>query len=74
VGGTKKQDVKISLRSTKDFFENTGIHLGRDIAIPIGELLKGVGGGHAMAAGINGTGKVDDAIKKCMDRLKSMIQ
>lgn len=74
VGGTRKQDVKISLRSTKDFFENTGIHLGRDIAIPIGELLEGVGGGHAMAAGINGTGEVDDVIKKCMDRLKSMIQ
>ncbi len=73
VGGRNKERLSISLRCTKDFAEKTGIHLGRDIAIPIGELLNGAGGGHAMAAGINGTGDLEDGIGKCADRIKDML-
>jgi hypothetical protein len=29
------------------FRGHTGVHLGKDIAAPLGEYLQGVGGGHA---------------------------
>ncbi len=73
VGGTIKERFIISLRCKRDFHNNTRIHLGKDIAIPVGEIINGSGGGHALAAGINGVGNLDDAIDKCVDRINAMI-
>jgi phosphoesterase RecJ-like protein len=73
VAGLKGDSIEISLRCTRDFSEKTGIHLGRDIAKPLGEYLKGMGGGHAMAAGVNGTGTVEQGLKRCLRLLKESL-
>jgi nanoRNase/pAp phosphatase (c-di-AMP/oligoRNAs hydrolase) len=73
VAGQKNESIEISLRCTRDFTEKTGIHLGRDIAKPLGEHLKGMGGGHAMAAGVNGTGDIEFGLKRCLRLLKENL-
>jgi nanoRNase/pAp phosphatase (c-di-AMP/oligoRNAs hydrolase) len=73
VGGQKDEKVEISLRCTRDFNQVTGIHLGRDIAKPLGEFLQGMGGGHATAAGVNGTGAVDKGLKRCLRLVKENL-
>jgi nanoRNase/pAp phosphatase (c-di-AMP/oligoRNAs hydrolase) len=66
VAGQKNEKVEISMRCTRDFNQVTGIHLGRDIAKPLGEYLQGMGGGHATAAGVNGTEHVEKGLKRCL--------
>ncbi|MCW4030037.1 MAG: DHH family phosphoesterase [Candidatus Bathyarchaeota archaeon] len=73
VAGKKNDKVEISLRSTRQFHELAGVHLGTDIAAPLGEFLGGVGGGHAMAAGVSGSGEIDAALKQCLALLKQKI-
>ncbi len=73
VAGKKNGKVEISLRSTRDFNEKAHVHLGTDIAAPLGEYLGGVGGGHAMASGVSGKGEIQDALKKCLELLKAKI-
>ncbi|MCW3996844.1 MAG: DHH family phosphoesterase [Candidatus Bathyarchaeota archaeon] len=73
VAGKKNGKVELSLRSTRQFNEQTGVHLGVDIATPLGEFLAGVGGGHAMAAGVSGKGEIEPALKKCLELLKQKI-
>ncbi len=73
VAGKKNGKVELSLRSIRQFNEGTGVHLGVDIAAPLGEYLQGVGGGHAMAAGVSGKGEIQDALKKCLELLKAKI-
>ena len=70
VAGEKEGDVEISMRCTREFNQKTGIHLGRDIAKPLGESLQGMGGGHAMAAGVNGKGDAKTALKRCLRLVK----
>lgn len=73
VGGKQKGKVKISLRSVKKFFEKTHVHLGRDIAAPLGHSVSGMGGGHRTAAGINGEGSLDEALKTCLNLLERAV-
>ena len=73
VAGQKNEKIEISLRCTRDFNQVTGIHLGRDIAKPLGEYLDGMGGGHATAAGINGTGQVEKGLKRCLRLVKEKL-
>jgi len=73
VAGKKGEGVEISLRCTREFSEKTGIHLGRDIARPLGEALQGQGGGHSMAAGVNGRGEVKQGLKRCLRLLKESL-
>jgi nanoRNase/pAp phosphatase (c-di-AMP/oligoRNAs hydrolase) len=73
VAGQKNEKVEISLRCTRDFNQVTGIHLGRDIAKPLGEYLQGMGGGHATAAGVNGTGHVEKGLKRCLRLMKEHL-
>jgi phosphoesterase RecJ-like protein len=73
VAGQKNENVEISLRCTREFNQETGIHLGRDIAKPLGEYLKGMGGGHATAAGVNGTGEMKAGLKRCLRLLKEKL-
>lgn len=74
VAGTKNGKIDISLRCVRQFVEETGINLGKDIATPLGELLQGVGGGHAMAAGVSGTADIEPALKQCLKLLKNAIK
>ncbi len=73
VAGQKNENIEISLRCTRDFHEKTGVHLGKDIANPLGESLQGMGGGHATAAGVNGTGDIETGLKRCLRLLKEKL-
>lgn len=70
VAGQKNEKIEISLRCTNDFHQATGIHLGKDIAKPLGEYLQGMGGGHATAAGVNGVGSIEKGLKRCLRLVK----
>jgi len=73
VAGQRNDSIELSLRCTREFNHETGIHLGRDIAKPLGELLQGMGGGHATAAGVNGAGDVETGLKRCLRLLKEEL-
>jgi phosphoesterase RecJ-like protein len=73
VAGQKNEKIEISLRSTREFYQITGIHLGKDIAKPLGEYLQGMGGGHATAAGVNGVGEIDAGLKRCLRLVKENL-
>lgn len=73
VAGQKNENIAISLRSTHEFYKKTGIHLGKDIAKPLGEYLHGMGGGHPTAAGVNGVGYIETGLKRCLRLLKEKL-
>jgi phosphoesterase RecJ-like protein len=73
VAGQKNEKIEVSMRCTREFNQVTGIHLGRDIAKPLGEHLKGMGGGHATAAGVNGTGYIEKGLKRCLRLVKEKL-
>ncbi len=73
VAGEKNGALEISLRSSTEFYKKTDVHLGRDIAKPLGEYLHGMGGGHATAAGVNGVGDIDIGLKRCLWLLKEKL-
>ena len=73
VAGKRDDTVDVSFRCTREFNKETGIHLGRDIAKPLGESLKGMGGGHAAAAGASGIGTVEEGLKRCMQLFKEHL-
>ncbi|NIR86996.1 hypothetical protein GWO13_05245 [Candidatus Bathyarchaeota archaeon] len=74
VAGQRKNKVQISLRACRDFYEETGVHLGRDVAKPLGEYLRGMGGGHSISAGANGLGDVDHSLKRCVRLLREGLK
>jgi phosphoesterase RecJ-like protein len=73
VAGMKNGKIEVSLRSVRQFTEETGVNLGKDVATPLGEYLQGVGGGHAMAAGVSGTGEIEPTLKQCLALLRKKI-
>ena len=73
VAGQKDEKIEVSLRSAREFQEKTGLHLGKDVAKPLGEHLRGMGGGHATAAGVNGVGDIDAALKYSLQLLKEKL-
>jgi len=73
VAGQRGEKIQISMRSTRDFHEKTGVHLGRDVAKPLGEYLKGMGGGHSVSAGVNGVGDIEASLKRCVRLLKEKL-
>jgi len=73
VGSSDKDRLKIGLRSKEEFYQKSGIHLGRDLAKPLGDYVNGTGGGHSLAAGITGSGEVENALNKALEMLKATI-
>ncbi len=73
VAGQRDETIQISLRSSRDFHKGAGIHLGRDVANPLGAYLHGMGGGHATSAGANGVGDLEAGLKRCVRLLKDKI-
>jgi nanoRNase/pAp phosphatase (c-di-AMP/oligoRNAs hydrolase) len=73
VAGQKNDNIEVSLRCTREFQEKTGVHLGKDVAKPLGEYLHGMGGGHSTAAGVNGVGDVETGLKYCLRLLKQRL-
>jgi len=73
VAGEVKDKVRVNMRATEDFYEKTGAHLARDVAIPLGKILGGVGGGHPTAAGLTAIGTVEEVLKTCVSRLREAL-
>jgi nanoRNase/pAp phosphatase (c-di-AMP/oligoRNAs hydrolase) len=63
VAGERNDTLTLSFRSTREFAEGTGMHLGTNLATPIGEKMGGMGGGHSTAAGASVKGNVNEALK-----------
>jgi len=73
VAGQRGEKIQVSLRANREFYEKTGIHLGRDIANPLGGYLKGMGGGHSVSAGVNGVGDLEASLKRCARLFKERL-
>jgi len=73
VGAQKKDEIMISIRSAREFYKKTGFHVGRDLAKPLGEYLHGMGGGHSTAAGVNGVGDFETAIKRSIKIMREKL-
>ena len=74
VAGQRGDTLQVSLRSSRDFHKKTGIHLGRDVAKPLGEYLHGMGGGHSVSAGANGVGDAEASLRRCVRLLKGRLK
>ncbi len=74
VAGQRGEKLQVSMRASQDFHKVTGVHLGRDVAKPLGEYLKGMGGGHSISAGVNGFGDVEASLKRCVRLLKDRLR
>ena len=74
VAGESGGKLQMSLRATQDFYEKTRVHMGKDIAKPLGEHLKGMGGGHALSAGVNGVGDVEPSLKRCARLMREKLR
>lgn len=74
VAGKRGEELTVSLRSTKELASETGFHLGRDLASPLGERMGGMGGGHATAAGANVSGEVNQAFKLALQLIRDFLK
>lgn len=77
VQGGSKGYFRVNFRASSNFSDKTGFHLGNDLAQPIGEFLKGEGGGHDRAAGINVKGDkipLEKVTKKAVELLKQRLR
>ena len=74
VAGQRDEKLRISMRASQEFYRVAGVHLGRDLAKPLGEYLRGMGGGHAVSAGANGVGTVEACFKRCVRLLKEKLK
>lgn len=73
VAGMRNDQLTVSMRSTHEFFQQTGLHLGTDLANPLGQQLGGMGGGHPTAAGVNAKGEVHDALKLASTMIREFL-
>ena len=73
VVGGKKGEIRVSFRSTQEFYRNTGISLGRDIVPLLSDIVEGSGGGHATAAGFNGVGDAQKTLQLVLRLLASEV-
>lgn len=73
VAGQRDEKLRVSMRATEEFYRRTGLHLGRELAKPLGEYLRGMGGGHAISAGANGTGDLEACFKRCIRLLNERL-
>ena len=74
VAGKKHDEIQASFRASRKFFTETGVHMGRDLAKPLGDFLGGMGGGHAVSAGANGAGDVDSCLRFCEKLFKTKLK
>ena len=74
VAGKRDGELTVSLRSTKEITSETGFHLGRDLASPLGTKMGGMGGGHATAAGANVSGDVNQAFRLSLQLIRDFLK
>jgi nanoRNase/pAp phosphatase (c-di-AMP/oligoRNAs hydrolase) len=73
VAGKRNDELTLSFRSTREFVEETKMHLGSDLAAPLGTKMRGMGGGHATAAGANVKGEVNEALSLALMIVKEFL-
>ncbi len=75
VAAEKENELRISVRSTPNFFEKTKIDLGRDVMPGVAKIIQGTGSGHPTAAGANGkqVKKADEALKYIVEYTKNTL-
>ncbi|MFH0896758.1 MAG: DHH family phosphoesterase [Candidatus Bathyarchaeota archaeon] len=73
VSGKREGKLRINMRSSREFYLKTKIHLGRDIAETLGIYVKGMGGGHSTSAGVNGEGDVETTLSKCLELFRGKL-
>jgi len=74
VAGQKDEQIQVSFRATREFYLETGIHLGNDFAKPLGDFINGIGGGHAVSAGANGTGDLKTCLRFCSKLISNKLK
>jgi phosphoesterase RecJ-like protein len=74
VVGKDKRKLRVSMRSTERFYKVTTIHLGRDVALKLGEAFTGAGSGHPTAAGVNGEGAPEAMVQMAIDLITEKIR
>ncbi len=75
VGGKpSKEVVRISARSTQDFYKRTGVNLSTDVMEQLGALIEGKGGGHPNAAGANGKRNRKKALLRSVELIREAIR
>ncbi len=74
VAGQRDENLRVSMRASQEFYRVTSVHLGRDLAKPLGEYLRGMGGGHAVSAGVNGVGDLEACFRRCVRLLKEKLR
>lgn len=73
INGGRARELRVSLRATDRFYSKTSIHLGRDIAIPLGKEFNGVGSGHPTSAGINAEGDYLEILRRAVELFSDKI-
>lgn len=74
VAGGQRGVVKMSMRSTNRFHGDAGVHLGRDIAMPLGKEFDGAGSGHATSAGVNADGRPQPMLRWVVELISAKIR
>jgi len=74
VAGKKGDKIQVSFRASSEFYKETDLHMGRDLATPLGEFLGGMGGGHSVSAGANGDGDVKACLNFCAKLIKKRLK
>ena len=73
VAGKRNDDLTVSFRCTREFAQESGLHLGTDVASEIGRQMGGMGGGHATAAGANVRGEPTEALKRSIRIIREIL-
>ena len=73
VAGKRNDDLTVSFRCTREFVQESGLHLGTDVASEIGRQMGGMGGGHATAAGANVKGEPNEALKRSLRIIREIL-
>ena len=70
----KKDEFRISIRSTRTFYEETQINLVSGVLDPLLKMFSQInGGGHTTAVGINGVGDGYSVVTQLLKLLKSLL-
>ena len=74
VAGSARGVVKMSLRSTKRFHGESSVHLGMDVAMPLGEEFGGAGSGHSTSAGVNAEGRLQPMLRGAVELISVKVK
>ncbi|MEM3585866.1 MAG: bifunctional oligoribonuclease/PAP phosphatase NrnA [Candidatus Jordarchaeaceae archaeon] len=69
----RKEEIRVSARSTQNIYKKTGIHLGK-LMEELGATVEGVGGGHSTAAGFNGKNSYTKVIKYLLKIIEEKLE